>query len=88
MKNERFRQTQNEIKEAYKIVPSKAKIHGEEVVSFRAFIQTTHSDSYYYFDAPQCSTNSELESYASMQNPALMNIIQRVDFYNISFRTV
>ena len=75
-----WKQTQSEIKEAYKSAPTMAKVHGEEVVRFEGRVQTPISDRHYSFDAPQCSSNSELESYMSIQNRLTVESDSKVSF--------
>lgn len=80
--------TQCEIKAAYSIKPEAKKVHGEEVVRFRARVQWDVGDRSFDFDAPRCSSNDELERYAAIQNKEMQNIIDWSDWTNISYRTI
>jgi len=83
-----IKNTYNEIKEAYKpTLPSK-KVHGEEVIRFIARVQWAVGDRSFEFDAPQCSSNYELERHACLQNKQMQNIIDWSDWTNISYRTI
>jgi hypothetical protein len=69
---------------------SPKKVHGERVVRFSAKVDQFFKEQWFEFDAPQCSSKKDLESYMYYQVPAFKAISDsgvNGEDYKIYYRT-